>query len=49
MTEHFIKSESSGTNVKVELGLSSYATKADLKNAINVNTSDHSHKKQKDS
>ena len=40
MNEYFLKPKSLGTNVKVELDLSNYATKADLKNAKGVNTSD---------
>ena len=38
MNEYFPKPKSLGANVKVELDLSSYATKADLKNAIGVDT-----------
>ena len=40
MSEYFPKPKSLGENVKVELDLSNYATKADLKNATrecNVN------------
>ena len=33
MSEYFPKPKSLGTNVKVELDLSNYATKADLKTA----------------
>ena len=33
MSEYFLKPNSSGTNVKVELDSSNVATKADLKNA----------------
>ena len=40
MSEYFPKPKSLGVNVKVELDLSHYATKADLKNATSVNTSD---------
>ena len=40
MNEYFLKLKYLGTNVKVELDLSNYATKADLKNAKGVNTSD---------
>ena len=40
MSEYFPKPKSLGTNVKVELDLSNYATKADLINATDVNTSD---------
>ena len=36
---HFPKPKSLGVNVKVELDLSNYATKADLKNAAGVDTS----------
>ena len=39
MSEYFPKSNSLGVNVKVELGLSNYATKTDLKNATGVDTS----------
>ena len=40
MSEYFPKPKSLGENVKVELNLSNYATKADLKNATGVDTSD---------
>ena len=40
MSEYFPESKSSGERVKVELDLSNYATKADLKNATGVDTSD---------
>ena len=40
MSEYFPKPKSLGTNVKVGLDLSNYATKADLKNATGVDTSD---------
>ena len=40
MNEHFPKPKSLGENVKIELYLSNYATKADLKNATGVDTSD---------
>ena len=40
MSEYFPKPKSFGANVKVELGLSNYATKADLKNATDVDTLD---------
>ena len=33
MNEYFLKPNSLGTNVKVELDLSDYTTKIDLKNA----------------
>ena len=39
MSECFPKLNSLGANVKVELDLSNYATKADLKNATGVDTS----------
>ena len=39
MSEYFPKPKSLGANVKVELDLSNYATKADLKNAICVDKS----------
>ena len=44
MNEYFLKPKSLGANVKVELDLSNYATKADLKNAAGVNTSDFAKK-----
>ena len=40
MREHFQKPKSLGANVKFELDLSNYATKADLQNAMGVATSD---------
>ena len=40
MSEYFPKPKSLGANVKFELDLSNYATKADLKNATGVDTSD---------
>ena len=40
MSKHFPKPKSLGANVKVELDLSNYATKADLKNVIGADTSD---------
>ena len=40
MSEYFQKPKSLEANVKVELDLSNYATKADLKNATGVDTSD---------
>ena len=40
MSEYFRKPKYLGANVKVKLNLSNYATKADLKNAIGVDTSD---------
>ena len=39
MSEYFPKPKSLRANVKVELDLSNYATKADLKNATGVDTS----------
>ena len=39
MSGYFPKPNSLGTNVKVELDLSNYATKSDLKNASGVDTS----------
>ena len=39
MSEYFLKLKSFGGRVEVELDLSNYATKADLKNAIGVDTS----------
>ena len=39
MSEYFPKPNSLGANVKVELDLSSYETKTDLKNATGVDTS----------
>ena len=40
MREYFPKLKYLGANVKVELALSNYATKTDLKNATGVDTSD---------
>ena len=40
MSEYSPKSRFSGENVKVELDLSNYATKADFKNATGVDASD---------
>ena len=39
MSECFPEPKSSGGRVKVELGLSNYATKTDLENATGVHTS----------
>ena len=39
MSKYFPEPKSSGGKVKVELDLSNYATKADLKNATGVDTS----------
>ena len=44
MSECFPKPKSLGANVKLELDLSNCATKADLKNATAVDTSDFSKK-----
>ena len=44
MSEYFPKPNSLGANVKVELDLSNYATKTDLKNATGVDTSPFSKK-----
>ena len=44
MSEYFPEPKSLGTNVKVELDLSNYATKADLKNAAGVDTLDFAKK-----
>ena len=38
MSEYFLKPKSSGRRVKVELNLSNYTTKADLKTAAGVDT-----------
>ena len=40
MSEYFLKAKSLRANVKVELDLSNYATKAELKNTTGVDTSD---------
>ena len=40
MSQYFPKLNSLGANVKVELDLSNYATKADLKNATGVDIQD---------
>ena len=39
MSEYFPKPKSLGANVKVELDLSNYAAKTDLRNATGVDTS----------
>ena len=39
MSQHFQPYRSSGNNIKVELDLSSHATKADLKNVTHVDVS----------
>ena len=44
MSEYFPKPKSLEANVKVELDLSNYAIKADLKNATDVDTSDFAKK-----
>ena len=44
MSEYFPKPKSLGENIKVNLDLSNNAIKADLKNAIAVNTSDFAKK-----
>ena len=44
MSEYFAKPWSLGANVKIELYLSNYATKADFQNAAGVDTSDFSKK-----
>ena len=44
MSEYFLKLKSLGANVKVELDLSNYATKADLKYATGVDSSDFAKK-----
>ena len=44
MSEYFPKPNSLGANVKVELDLSNYATKADLKGATGVDASDFASK-----
>ena len=45
MSEYFPDRKSSGEKVKIELDLSNYATKADLKNATGVDTSKFAKKK----
>ena len=44
MSEYFAKPWSLGANVKIELYLSNYATKADFQNAAGVDTPDFSKK-----
>ena len=39
MSKYFLEPKSSGGRVKVELDLSNYATKADLKNGAGFDTS----------
>ena len=39
MSQYFLPYRSSGGNIKVELDLSSYATKSDLKNVAHVDVS----------
>ena len=43
-TEYFVKPNSLGANVKVELDLSNYATKIDFKNATGTDTLDFAKK-----
>ena len=45
MSEYFQKPKSLGANVKVELDLSYYATKADFKNVAGIDSSDFAKKK----
>ena len=40
MNQNFAPYRSSGSNIKVELDLSSYATKTDLKNVTHIDVSD---------
>ena len=44
MSKYFPKAKSLEANVKVELDLSNYATKADLKNEAGVDTTDFAKK-----
>ena len=44
MSKYFPEPKSSGRREKVELDLSTYATKADLKNATDLDTSDFAKK-----
>ena len=44
MREYFPEPKSSGGKVKIELDLSNYATKADFKNATDVDTSEFAKK-----
>ena len=44
MSEYFPKPKYLGVNVKVELDLPNYTTKADLKNTTGVHTSDFANK-----
>ena len=44
ISEYFPETKSSGGKLKVELDLSNYATKADLKNAAGVDTSNFAKK-----
>ena len=44
MTEYFSEPKSLGANIKLELHVSNYATKANLKNATGVDTSDFAKK-----
>ena len=45
MSKYFPPYRSSGNNIKVELDLSSYATKTDLKNVTHVNVSSFASKR----
>ena len=45
MSKYFPKPKLLGVNVKVKLDFSNYSTKADLKNATDVDTSDFTKKK----
>ena len=45
LSKYYPKQKSLGANVKVELDLFNYATKADLKHATGVDTSDFAKKK----
>ena len=44
MSKYFPKAKSLEANVKIELDLSNYATKADLKNEAGVDTKDFTKK-----
>ena len=44
MSEYFLKTKALGANVKVELDLSNYVTKVDLKNATGDVTLDYTKK-----
>ena len=47
MSHYFPPYRSSGRNIKVELDLSNYATKNDIKNITHVNLSDYAKKEKK--